>query len=1370
MTRKKLTKSALILLLVFALLVQTAAIATPAPYEFGDLPDIGEDVLETEHLPDLSEIIAQGTLIDSRTFYVPDYSERVIESEWDGDYSHRNEALDEDGREVREDIVAFVEAHFPHFARSGAFQLFGATRSDGTTATANTHIADVRVLDGGAFQSRWRDQIGNAGHQGHTVSQGASGYWYTTARGASLTDRRLFAIATRLTAAEAAALNVSDPNFLDRISVTYGDLPLSAWRTGANFNQAGSFIGVEDIQLFNNADGSYTIISFVQFNSPYASRAGTGTNVPFDGFRGPTAKAGFPFAMRHVVGTYDIAIRVDSDVVGQVPVRLNLYDDFMLWDEIDAWARELQTEAGPNNMINDRYVNVSSIGQSYMGREMWNVVIAADQDAIDHYKNVTLPLMRSNPAELRQQIAAGNLQGHRLPIYFSNNHPDEVTGVDASIVMVEQLIRDSIIRYAVAAETNEVIARPIDLGDVFSSGTVNHVHRVGTDTNTVEIDVDAILEQFIFIFTPTNNPDGRYWVRRGNIWGADLNRDAAFQVQQENRYMITNALSWSPAIMLEFHGHITSLLIEPTSPPHHPNYELDLKLPMMIRLAHAMGEAAISGGFRQYNIPAVHRNSGWDAAGPMYTPLFLSHFGILGFTLEIPDISQCSLDANLAMGWAAVTYAGANFDELFDNKLQQMYRGVNNIDAADLVDPFYVNPFIAAGQPGRVAGRPRQEGRSFFPDYYVIPVDAVNQRNAYGAYNMIEMLKRHQIHVDRLTIPVTTADGTTYPAGTFIVDMRQAFRGGANLLLSYGYDVEHFGPFTGLYAESVVNHPRLRGFNSIPLWEPGVFDGATERLKSFATPAAQLPEEDTAYVLLRNVGVDTIRLVNLLLDAGEPVWMVTHYVQEGRIGDFVVQRADLTGARLEGLFIEAAALPDGRNVERTEQLIRPRIAISMWGPDTAGTVTSYPRRTLGMEMGFDYVWAVANTPNAEVALVPGPTTFNPVPTFAVSQLVADPQGVNIVVNGRDWAQVGALVATHNLPIINFERLAGWDSTEWTAQWSSMFTGRGASSVNVLNTGARQGLFRASYSPASMLTAHFDDWDTVYLFDARSFANIPTNTFPLYQTAAGTRDEVFIEGFIQGQNWNNLQNRVFAFTGTMNNGREGTTFAHRIAARDHTHAFFNMYATAIFMGVADIRELPRPFALITSDVVVDDVRTVELDFTATNMRLAAGGAAVITESWFKFSNEPAAIFNPATAEADGWQVYTGPFTMPADVQYVHWFAANTVSGITGDHFQHLNGAFTHQGNIRVAETPFPPSAINISNAPAVLRRNTSVTLNATVLPTAAPQELIWSSSNPAAATVSQDGVVTARVASGVVVITARTPAGQVVTSVTIRLSM
>jgi len=81
----------------------------------------------------------------------------------------------------------------------------------------------------------------------------------------------------------------------------------------------------------------------------------------------------------------------------------------------------------------------------------------------------------------------------------------------------------------------------------------------------------------------------------------------------------------------------------------------------------------------------------------------------------------------------------------------------------------------------------------------------------------------------------------------------------------------------------------------------------------------------------------------------------------------------------------------------------------------------------------------------------------------------------------------------------------------------------------------------------------------------------------------------------------------------------------------------------------------------------------------------------------------------------------------------------------------------------------PTGISFT-LPAVIRRNQSVTPELTVLPAGALQDATWTSSNPALASVNRDtGAVTARAASGIVVITATTLCGTFRHSVTVRLS-
>ena len=82
----------------------------------------------------------------------------------------------------------------------------------------------------------------------------------------------------------------------------------------------------------------------------------------------------------------------------------------------------------------------------------------------------------------------------------------------------------------------------------------------------------------------------------------------------------------------------------------------------------------------------------------------------------------------------------------------------------------------------------------------------------------------------------------------------------------------------------------------------------------------------------------------------------------------------------------------------------------------------------------------------------------------------------------------------------------------------------------------------------------------------------------------------------------------------------------------------------------------------------------------------------------------------------------------------------------------------------AEVSFSPS----TTAPAILRRNQQTDLSPVLVPPFSGLNVTWTSSNPALATVNADGIVTARAASGIVVITARAD-GQVLGSVTLRLS-
>jgi len=1290
MDRKKVAKSVLALLLMLALALQPLALAAPGEYyEVDDALEayLPEEVPEAEEPEEedepADEIEAAATVLLEVVFETSDgYVETTEEHET---FSHRDEIAEDHPA-----LWAMIDRPSPILAaRSGSgiphlYAAYGVVRSGGTATGATMNIYRVRVLDGGANQNRWRDQVG-AGES--IVQYSDSPFWYTTSRAAALDDRRLFFIRTEIPSALAADLSTYSGNIEDRIDVTYGGAALDVWRNNPNFVGAA---GGDLIELAGHSiievGGTHFLQTALQFNSPYAT--GNTINGPggVDGGFRNFGQAGFPLGMRSVIGTFDIGINVDNgDLVGTMPLRLNLYDDFMQWYEINQWAQDLQAEAGTGKSINGRHVDVTTIGHSHMGRPIWNVAIAADQAAVDHYLNVTLPMMRNNPEELRRQVDAGTY-GHRMPIYFTNIHPDEVAGICSQIVMMEQLIRNNTIFFEYATDTEEFWGNwptwqntQSGIRRTGSSLTGGGLNPGDTSTNRVEMNVADVLDDFIFLFCPTNNPDGREALRRVNAYGFDMNRDGSSQVHPENRYMIAEILRWSPIIQLDLHGHVASMLIEPCTGPHNPNYEYDLMNPMMVRLAHAMGLASIAGPYNRYMIPAEHMSEGWDDGGPLYLPVFMSHFGILGFTLEIPHANQESVDALVAKGWAAVHYAQNNFEEIVSNKTIQMERGVNNIDARDEVDPFFINPdTFTLGDPtipADVVGRPRIYDPThpqavdgyldFFPDWWVIPADDVRQHNRTEAYRGIELLLRNQIRVERLNQAVTH-DGVTWPAGTFIVDMRQALRGAANTLLGYGYDASMF---SDIYAGVLSAHPAARGFAATDIWAENLFTGRTTPVTSFSVPTTQLAAGSSTYLVIRNMAQDAILVVNDLLRAGTDVYMLTEFAQGGRVGDFVVARADLTGnAALTGRRIETTGylneVPD-----TAAALTSPTVGIHQFGPG-AGQGGMHPTRYIVSRMlGFDVEW-IQNT--ADVSSVVGSGDIdilvNVHPLTTTVNLpghgnydVDTTQGDFVLNSGIPFIQVGDIGVGTN---VADPGMPGITITQNGARSVEHFFGAAGDRQG----GMREGLFRGSFSNTSALTAHYDRNSVVHQYIARTYTTIPDGLVPLMQSDAGAWDDVFLGGWFHGAASQNVAlDRILAFTGETTEGAPATLFGTMITRFAHIQMYHNLLGTAIFMHTSDIpTDVSRPFVVADTTEVANGLE-VTLSWYGSEV---AGNNATITEKWVNVSTEQhIPPFNPETAAADGWVLYddASPILITEAFQVVHWFVVNSDDDTHQDYF-------------------------------------------------------------------------------------------------------
>ncbi|CAH2713124.1 hypothetical protein BACCIP111895_00257 [Neobacillus rhizosphaerae] len=683
---------------------------------------------------------------------------------------------------------------------------------------------------------------------------------------------------------------------LSQLLFQFGGKSLSEWKkwtSGTNFNGDPFITLIEEPQF---VEGTTIVKATLEFGLLF-NRSSLATR---------TIRTQY----QKFIGYYELAmIDPQKKIKAVTTVKLNVYDEFLFYHQLKTEIDQIFEQA---NKKNDRYLKYQSLGKSVQGRDLHFVILARDKETVDKYLNETLPTALENPERLLEKLKNGTMGNYQVPIWFNNIHPDEVEGTDAQVELLKTFA----------------------LGDEITFNTVKNDNE-----RTVSLNVDEVLDEVIFLFMFTNNPDGRVANTRRNTNGFDLNRDNHFQTQVETRLVTQEIAKWTPLSFLDMHGYVGGFLIEPTTPPHNPNYEYDLLYNNMIEQAHSMGQAGLgNSSFHSYLIPALDYKAGWDDMSPGYTPMYAMLHGSLGHTIEIPALSQKGFRAMVGTGLGAVLFVTENKDELYKNQLEIFKRSVNGEDNR-AVDEYFVNA------SGESIGRIRGENKNFFPDYYLIPFHKNQQKNNLEAHRMIQYLLRNGVKVKQTT-KYMKINGRMYPKGTFVIPMNQAKRGVANAMLYMGDNVSEWG---AMYDPIVVNFPDLRGFTIHEIRNAGVFDQYLNEINSVTTPTGKIIANAPKQVL-SNTNNDTIKLVNMLLRNGAIVEKAMETRGGVTKGDFIVRTNELQ-AFGKNYYFEARSL-DTSNPIKTEQLQLPKVAV------TGSSQLKYTVK----ELGFDLV----NQENADV--------------------------------------------------------------------------------------------------------------------------------------------------------------------------------------------------------------------------------------------------------------------------------------------------------------------------------------------------------------------------------------------------------------------
>jgi hypothetical protein len=488
-------------------------------------------------------------------------------------------------------------------------------------------------------------------------------------------------------------------------------------------------------------------------------------------------------------------------------------------------------------------VSVEVFGQSAGGRDLYLATVADPRANVQRAMRLR-QLMIRDPDAARELLA--RFPGIRVPVFVNCSiHGNEYEGVDACIATIERL--------------------------------------AFTDDDQTQ----AILDNVILLVNVVQNPDGRVLNTRQNANGFDLNRDFITNSQPETALVRDLLVQWNPMVTLDLHGYVNPMLIEPTTPPHNPNYEYDLYIHYALEQAKAMEQGVIGAyaalrddpdfadDYAAYIADALASEEeviipfrdwevgDWDDWPPIFTPMYAMYHGSFGHTLEAPlnpRSAQLSQEAKAARArvndeahqaaiWSMLGYIVQNKTEMTNDQLEIFQRG------ADGVDPVPI-------EPGFVPGfGPEDDYPASYPEAYVIPVGDA-QASELAAERLVDFLIAHGVDVDMATAAFTV-DGQRWPRGSYIVSMRQPRRGLANTVLELGYDITELTP--QMYDISGWSHAELWGATVVAVPKGTPVSVGTSRVRD-ASVDAHLPNSAAAYAFELDSEVAILAANELLAD------------------------------------------------------------------------------------------------------------------------------------------------------------------------------------------------------------------------------------------------------------------------------------------------------------------------------------------------------------------------------------------------------------------------------------------------------------------------------------------------------------------------
>ncbi|WP_163528862.1 M14 family zinc carboxypeptidase [Halobacillus ihumii] len=756
-------------------------------------------------------------------------------------------------------------------------------------------------------------------------------------------------------------------------------------------------------------------------------------------------------------------VSADEQQQEQSPFNSEQYD-YTTYQEIEEKLQSLDK--------NSNRVTLEVVGQSTNGQNIYSVIVSDPQAKGKYGKIQALrKKMFKNPGKAQEWV--DKHPDFKVPFMINGSiHGNEFVGSDAVMQLIERF----------AFEDDEV--------------TKN------------------ILEKNILIFNVVVNPDGRINATRFNGEGIDLNRDYITQSQPETQASVEMITEWNPMVFLDLHGYVQYSsekpgLIEPTTPPHNPNYEYDLYSKWALDQAEAMEKEIVTHkedytsdlykNLEGVHIPRRDAEYGWDDYPPIFAPMYAMYHGAYGATIEAPNNTWDGVEWQINAVMGALKFATNHKNEMIKDQIEVFKRGIN-----------FHHPT-------------HEEG--FFPHAYVLPVD---DKDPTGTHKAVKHLKANDIDVEKAKQPFTV-NGEQYEAGTFIVPMDQAKAGLANTMLWDGEDISYDTP--AMYDISAWSLPELWGFEAIAV---------DEKLDAQAVKVNKINHkgelDGKGPYQIPNSSVQAVALVNQLLQNGIPV-------HQDNQGNFYVESQpgnDLRKAVAEsGLTLTTSEIPN-----EAQTLDNLKVAIlkdgGMWKSQShSGTKIALER--LGFEVDEVHPRQVAEQglSDYDVFVYSGTDRLISYELSAANQpfgLKNEQQFENFkrhinafATNGGSYIAVGA----------------GASKATKTLGLTDVTINLGQSNSN--------GIVRVNYENTP-LTAGYKDTDIGFVYSPVWYTNITNQTV----AASFKQQNFFKAGF-----WKNREDARGKAVIIQENEKDVTLIGLEAGFRDHTDYLYRLLSNAIF---------------------------------------------------------------------------------------------------------------------------------------------------------------------------------------------------------------